>query len=96
MINDGQEALKLLSSEANFKATIFDVELPKIKGTDLLKYMRSEKRLQFIPVMIMTASTNSVRMQLESYEAGATFFIPKPFDRATFETLVKTLVGVKT
>ena len=95
VINDGQEALRLLAAQANFTAAILDVELPKIKGTDLLKYMRTEKRLQFIPVMVMTAATNSVRMQLESYDAGATFFIPKPFERSAFETLLKTLVRVK-
>ncbi len=92
---DGQEAYRILSSEANFVAAVFDVELPKIKGTDLLKYMRTEKRLQFVPVMVMTATEEYVRMQLESYESGATFFISKPFERASFETLLKTLVRVK-
>ncbi len=95
VINDGQEAYRVLSSEANFVAAVFDVELPKIKGTDLLKYMRTEKRLQFVPVMMMTATEEYVKMQLESYEAGATFFISKPFERASFETLLKTLVGMK-
>ncbi len=73
VIHDGQEAMRLIASEANFRAAILDVELPKIKGTDLLKYMRSEKRLQYVPTMVMTAAENSVRMQLESYSAGATF-----------------------
>lgn len=95
VIHDGQEAMRLLASEANFNAAILDVELPKIKGTDLLKYMRTEKRLQYVPTMVMTAAENSVRMQLESYDAGATFFVPKPFERSLFETLLKSLIRVK-
>lgn len=95
VIHDGQEAMRLLTSEANFKAAVLDVELPKIKGTDLLKYMRTEKRLQYVPTMVMTAAENSVRMQLESYNAGATFFVPKPFERSLFETLLKSLIRVK-
>lgn len=95
VINDGQEAYRLLASESNFKAAVFDVELPKITGTDLLKYMRSERRLQFVPVLVMTASEEYIKMQLESYNAGATFFISKPFERTAFETLLKTLVNVK-
>lgn len=95
VINDGQEAYRVLSSEANFVAAVFDVELPKIKGTDLLKYMRTEKRLRFVPVMVMTASEEYIKMQLESYESGATFFISKPFERGSFETLLKTLVRMK-
>ncbi len=95
VINDGQEAYRVLSSEANFVAAVFDVELPKIKGTDLLKYMRTEKRLRYVPVMMMTATEEYVKMQLESYESGATFFISKPFERSSFETLLKTLVRMK-
>lgn len=91
VIDDGQEAYRVLSSEANFTAAILDVELPKIKGTDLLKYMRSEKRLRLIPVVMMTASTEYVKFQIESHTAGATFFISKPFERATFEMIFKTL-----
>jgi len=92
VVEDGQEAYKLLSSESNFVAAVLDVELPKIKGTDLLKYMRSEKRLRLIPVVIMTASSEYIKLQIESYKAGATFFISKPFERPMFETLLKTLI----
>lgn len=92
VIGDGQEAYRLLSSEANFAAAVLDVELPKIKGTDLLKYMRSEKRLRSIPVAVMTASSDYVRLQLESHEAGATFFLSKPFERPVFESLLKTMI----
>lgn len=92
VIDDGQEAYRVLSSEANFAAAVLDVELPKIKGTDLLKYMRSEKRLRHIPVIMMTASSEYVKLQVESYQSGATFFLSKPFERATFEMIFKTLV----
>jgi CheY-like chemotaxis protein len=92
VINDGQEAYRILSSESNFVAAILDVELPKINGTDLLKYMRSEKRLRYIPVIMMTASTDYIKMQVESYQSGATFFISKPFERASFELIFSTLV----
>jgi FixJ family two-component response regulator len=69
-----------------------DVELPKIKDTDLLKYMRSEKRLRYIPVVVMTASSDYIKLQMESYKPGVTFFISKPFERSSFEMIFKTLV----
>ncbi len=95
VINDGQEAYRVLASEANFVAAVLDIELPKIKGTDLLKYMRTEKRLRYVPAMMMTASEDYVKMHLESNESGATFFVAKPFERSTFEVLLKTLVRMK-
>lgn len=93
VVEDGQEAYKLLSNEANFAAAVLDVELPKIKGTDLLKYMRSEKRLMFIPVIVMTAAEEFIRVQLDSHASGAKFFVQKPFERQKFETIFQTLVA---
>ena len=89
---DGGEALRILNKDANFTAGVFDIEVPKIKGTDLLRYMRTEKRLMRIPVMIMTAD-ESVRVQLDTHEAGAAIFLPKPFERATFEKMFSLLAG---
>lgn len=89
---DGGEALRILNKDANFAAGVFDVEIPKIKGTDLLRYMRTEKRLMRIPVMMMTAD-ESVKVQLDTHEADASIFLPKPFERATFEQMFFLLVG---
>jgi len=91
VIADGQEAYRTLTEDANFVLAIFDVELPKILGTDLLKYMRRSVRLLSIPVIVMSASENRVKMQIDSHAAGASFFIAKPFDRTTFETLLNAL-----
>ena len=94
VIDDGGEAFRLLKTDSNFAAAVFDVEVPKIQGIDLVRHMRTEKRLMKIPVMIMTAK-ESVRVQMDAQNAGASLFIPKPFERATFETLFSVLVGQK-
>lgn len=91
---DGGEAFRILNKDTNFSAGVFDIEVPKIKGTDLLRHMRTEKRLMRIPVMVMTAD-ESVRVQLDTHEAGAALFLPKPFERATFEKLFALLVTQK-
>ena len=88
---DGQEAYKILQSAVDFAAVIFDVELPKIRGTDLLKFMRTEKRLRSVPAMVITGSSDYIKLQIESYGAGATFFLSKPFERPMFETLLINL-----
>ena len=91
VVGDGGKALGILSKDSNFAAGVFDVNVPKISGTDLLRYMRTEKRLMKIPVLVMTAN-ETVRVQLDAQTAGASIFIPKPFSRLSFETLFKTLV----
>lgn len=92
--SDGADALRILTKDTNFSAGVFDIELPKIKGTDLLKHMRTEKRLMRIPVMVIT-SDETVRMQLATHQAGAALFLPKPFERAIFEKMFALLVTQK-
>jgi len=55
---DGREAYKILQSDAEFIAGIFDVVMPHIQGPELVRYMKTEKRLMRIPVMMMTAEQN--------------------------------------
>ncbi|MDQ1706870.1 MAG: two-component system, sensor histidine kinase ChiS, partial [Pyrinomonadaceae bacterium] len=52
---DGREAYKILQNDPNFTAAIFDVVMPHISGPELVRYMKTEKRLIKIPVMMMTA-----------------------------------------
>lgn len=75
---DGKEAYKLLQSDENFAAVILDVVMPYIQGTELVRYMKTEKRLMNIPVIIMTAEQNP-RLSSEATAAGAVAFLPKPF-----------------
>lgn len=88
---DGREAYQILAKDANFVAGIFDVEMPYIKGTDLVKHMRTEKRLAAIPVMIVT-SEQSVQVQLDSFAGGASIFIPKPFTRQSLKAMFEMMV----
>jgi type IV pili sensor histidine kinase/response regulator len=92
MCRDGREVYKLLSSSTRFAAAIFDVKMPHIEGTELLKYMRADKRLINIPVIIMTAEENS-RILQEIYQAGAVAFLPKPFAVSHLQTLLRTFAA---
>lgn len=94
MVHDGREALSILNKDADFAAAVFDIEIPGFTGIDLLDFMRREKRLSRIPVMVMTASSN-YKFLTDTYAAGASLFIPKPFERSKFETMFRLLVEIK-
>jgi DNA-binding response OmpR family regulator len=91
---DGGKAYRILERDNKFVAGIFDVKMPSIQGTDLLRYMQTEKRLMKIPVLIMT-SEPSVAIQAESLSAGAAIFLPKPFTRVTLRTMFRALISRK-
>ncbi len=88
---DGKEPYKLLQSGEPFSAAIFDVVMPYIQGTELVKYMQSEKRLMKIPVIMMTAEQNP-RLSSESFAVGAVAFLPKPFTTSQLQTMLRMFV----
>jgi len=88
---DGKEAYKVLQTGEPFAAAIFDVVMPYIQGTELVRYMQSEKRLMKIPVIMMTAEQNS-RLSSDSFAAGAVAFLPKPFTNAQLQTMLRMFI----
>lgn len=88
---DGKEAYKLLQSGEPFAAAVFDVVMPYIQGTELVRYMQSEKRLMKIPVLMMTAEQNP-RLSSDSFSAGAVAFLPKPFTTSQLQTMLRMCV----
>ena len=89
---DGREAYRLMQDDANFTACIFDVVMPHIQGPELVRYMKTEKRLMRIPVMMMTAEQNP-KLSSDSFAAGAVVFLPKPFTTAQLQIMLRMLIA---
>jgi CheY-like chemotaxis protein len=92
VVNDGRETIRLLRSDANFKAAIFDMVMPHIEGIEIIRYMRTERRLMRIPAMMIT-SEQDLKLMTNSFEAGATVFLPKPFKTAQLQTMLRMLLS---
>ena len=92
---DGRDAYKLLQSDGEFVACVFDVVMPHIQGPELVRYMKTEKKLMKIPVMMMTAEQNP-KLSSDSFAAGAVAFLPKPFTTAQLQIMLQMLIGKKT
>jgi CheY-like chemotaxis protein len=89
---DGREAYKILQSDPTFTAAIFDVVMPHISGPELVRYMKTEKRLMKIPVMMMTAEQDP-KLSSDSFSAGAVVFLPKPFTTVQLHIMLQMLIG---
>ena len=93
--SDGREAYRVLQSDSKFRAAILDISMPFLDGLDLVKYMRSEKRLMKIPIMIITSEEN-IKLMMDSFSAGAAAFLPKPFTPEQLERAVRMLLHSRT
>jgi DNA-binding NtrC family response regulator len=86
-VDDGRKAYRILKADANFAAAVFNMTVPHLKGVDIVRHMKTEKRLMRIPVVIV-AGDHGLDLITQSFAAGALAFLPKPF---TIEKLVRTL-----
>jgi len=89
---DGREAYRILQNDADFCGAVFDMMMPNLNGLEVIRYMRTEKRLMRIPVMMVT-SEQDLKFTADSFAAGATVFLPKPFTAAQFQLSFKMLVA---
>jgi len=92
VVNDGREAYRILQSDANFKAAIFDMMMPHLEGLDIIRFMKTEKRLMRIPAMIITSEQN-LKLMSDSFSAGASLFLRKPFTSEQLQATLRILLS---
>jgi CheY-like chemotaxis protein/HPt (histidine-containing phosphotransfer) domain-containing protein len=90
--NDGRDAYRLLQGDANFAGAVFDMSMPYLQGSDLIRFMRTEKRLMRIPVMLITAESD-IKLVASGFAAGATILLPKPFTRNRLQQMLRLMLG---
>ncbi len=86
-VADGHEAYRMLKSDGNFQVAVFDMATPQLDGVEIVRYMKTEKRLMRIPIVIV-AGKQGLKLIAECFAAGAIAFLPKPF---TTQQLQRTL-----
>jgi two-component system response regulator len=96
---DGEEALDYIFGTGTHegrnidetpRVILLDLKLPKVDGLEVLKRIKSDLRTRFIPVVILTSSTEE-RDIVESYDLGVNSYITKPVDFEQFTEAVRQL-----
>ena len=73
---DGRKA-KLALETTDYALVVLDLGLPRVSGTELLKWLRG--RGKDVPVLVLTAK-GTVADKVRGLEAGADDYLGKPFD----------------
>lgn len=75
---NGQEALDALQQAANTPDLIFlDLNMPLMNGRQFIQAIKTDKRLQQIPVVVLSTSSDSATI-LDMKALGVLHFITKP------------------
>jgi two-component system, response regulator len=96
---DGAEALDYLFGQIASAAwdpaylpevVLLDLKLPKVDGMEVLQQIRSNARTKFLPVVILTSSSEEEDI-VRAYDLGANSYVRKPVNFDQFTEAVRQL-----
>ncbi|MEX2287666.1 MAG: response regulator [Planctomycetaceae bacterium] len=84
LAHDGSEGVKVARA-VHPDAIVLDVRMPVMDGLKALNHLRHDRGTSDIPVVMLSASLVD---QQAALDAGARFFLTKPYQSATLVTAV--------
>lgn len=90
---DGEAALERIH-EAPPDLVLLDVMMPKMDGFEVVRRMKADPSLPFIPVIMQTA-LDSTESMVQGVDAGADDYIAKPINFKELEARVKSLLRIQ-
>jgi DNA-binding response OmpR family regulator len=92
LAEDGEAGLESAQSHLP-DAILMDVQMPRKDGMQALAELKEATSTSSIPVVMLSAS---LRDEQKALDAGAMFFVPKPFAGKTLVSTVKATLERKT
>lgn len=96
IVRDGQQAIQFLEKREPFTDVdapdliLLDVNLPKKNGHEVLQYIKANKALKHIPVIMLTTSISEKDIA-KSYENHANCYITKPVEVEDFLNVIASI-----
>jgi CheY-like chemotaxis protein len=95
-VKDGVEAMAFLKREEPFAEApmpdliLLDLNMPRKDGRDVLSEIRQDRRLELIPVVVLTTSEAEQDI-VKSYKLHANCYVTKPVDLEKFLGIIRTI-----
>ncbi len=87
---DGAVALNMLRAQ-KYDFVVCDINMPNMTGFDLLKAVKADDSLKYLPMLMVTAEARKEDIVLAA-QSGAAGYIVKPFTKATLEEKVQKIM----
>lgn len=91
--HSGDEALKWVLRE-EFAVIIMDVQMPGLNGFDTAKMIRKREKTKDVPIIFVTALSQTTENVMQGYSVGAIDYIIKPFDPNILKCKVNGFVSL--
>ncbi len=99
VVDDGDKAVAYLSGQGPYAdrekcpfpvLLLLDLKLPRRSGLEVLEWLRQQKSLKRLPVVVLTSSKESSDVN-RAYDLGANSYLVKPVDFDPLLEMVKAL-----
>ena len=90
---DGEQALARIAADPP-DLVLLDVMMPKIDGLEVVRRLKADKSLPFMPVIMVTAKTTPKDV-VAGLEAGADDYLTKPIDHGALIARVRSMLRIK-
>jgi len=90
---DGEEGLAR-ARELEPDLVLLDIMMPKLDGISVVKLLKQDAALRFIPVILVTAKADA-RDVVAGLEAGGDDYLTKPFDHTSLVARVRAMLRIK-
>jgi signal transduction histidine kinase/class 3 adenylate cyclase len=91
---NGVQAWQKLQEEPGIDLVITDWMMPAMSGPELISKIRSDKTLNALPIVLLTAKGDDASRQI-GLQHGANAYLGKPFDKLELESSVLNLISLK-
>lgn len=92
-VEDSRQAMKLLE-EKRPDLMLLDLMMPEVSGFDILSAVRVHPKFKYLPIIILTASTDT-QNKIKALDLGATDFLAKPLDQSELGLRVRNTLAAK-
>ncbi|MDP2329217.1 MAG: response regulator [Reyranella sp.] len=90
---DGEQALAV-AREALPDLILLDIMMPKIDGLEVVRRLKADATLPFIPVVLVTAKANPKDV-IAGLDAGGDDYLTKPVDHGALVARVRAMLRIK-
>jgi len=90
---DGEDALAR-AHELEPDLILLDVMMPKLDGISVLKQLKQDAKLRFVPVILVTAKADT-RDIVQGLDAGGDDYLTKPIDHGALVARVRAMLRIK-
>jgi len=89
---DGRQAWDILKTDRHhFHTVLWEWEMPNMNGLEVLRRIKGHPRYQSIPVIVQTA-VHAQKEILEGIEAGAFYYLTKPYQKKILVSIVQSAI----